>query len=332
MIALANTLLTSTQLHIHTHEHDIADGCFWHALPTLLGDVLASTLEITGLVILMMAIIEFVNVSSSGKLIEKLHNYPFVQLVIACLLGSLPGCAGGFAVVSMFTHNAISFGALAGGMIATFGDEAFFLFAKDPQWGLILTGILFALGLGVGTILNIVSKKWTLPLESHGFAIHDEAECHGHDHEHHHEEAHHHGHGFGARVVHFVKEHLWEHVIKQHLLTIFLWSFGVLLFLKIFGYFVDIEALMHTHEWAKYLLLLLAVLIGFIPESGPNLVFIIMFLEGNLPFGILLANSISQNGHAGLPLLAQSRKNFLILKTLTLLLGLIIGAIVLVLF
>lgn len=313
-------LLLNTVL-LHIHEHAATEGSFGHALPSILGDVLADTLEITCLVILMMAVIELINVSSSGKLMAKLHNYPFLQLVIACLLGAIPGCAGGFAVVSMFTHNAISFGALAGGMIATFGDEAFFLFAKDPKWAMTLTGILFALGICVGTILNIVSKKWKLPLESHEFAIHEEADIH----EHHHEKSE--SHGFKAWCVHFFKEHLWEHVIKQHLLTIFLWSFGVLLFLKTVGHFVDIETIMQTHAWAKYALLLLAVLIGFIPESGPNLVFIIMFLEGGLPFGILLANSISQNGHAGLPLLAQSRKNFFVLKTLTMLLGLLIGAV-----
>lgn len=310
----------SLLLHIHTHE--AAEGSFWHTLPSILGDVFADTLEITCLVILMMAVIELVNVSSSGKLMAKLHNYPFLQLIIACLLGAIPGCAGGFAVVSMFTHNLISFGALTGGMIATFGDEAFFLFAKDPQWGLILTGVLFSLGIIIGTVLHFASKKWHFSLESHEFAIHEHDEHSSHHHTSSHQ------HGIKAWLTHFFKEHLWEHVIRQHLLTIFLWSFGVLLFLKIFGYFIDIEELMQAHQWAKYLLLLLAVLIGFIPESGPNLVFIIMFLEGSLPFGILLANSISQNGHAGLPLLAQSRKNFFIVKFITMGLGLLCGALI----
>ncbi len=315
MSILSIPLLDTILLHIHTHEH--ANDSFWHALPSIFSDVLADTLEITCLVIMMMAVIELVNVSSSGKLMTKLHNYPFLQLIIACLLGAIPGCAGGFAVVSMFTHNLISFGALAGGMVATFGDEAFFLFAKDPQWALKLTGILFILGILTGSILNIVSKKWKLSLESHEFIIHENEDEHQHS-------IHPHS-GIKAWIIHFFKEHLWEHVIKQHFLTIFLWSFGVLLFLKSFGYFIDIEELLQVHQWAKYLLLLVAVLIGFIPESGPNLVFIIMFLEGSLPFGILLANSISQNGHAGLPLLAQSRKNFFIVKFLTLGLGLLCG-------
>lgn len=287
-------------------------------LGKILLEVLSSTLEITFLVILMMAIIELINVSSSGKLMLKLQKYPFLQTAIACLLGSIPGCAGGFAVVSMFTHRLLTFGALMGGMIATFGDEAFFLFAKDPKWGAILTLILFGIGLVFGTIFNLLGKKWKWALEPHEFEIHEE-----HSHNHAIDTSH--------RLRHFFQKHLWEHVIKEHFLSVFLWSFGVLLFIKAIGYFVDIHALLEAHEWAKFLLLLIAVLIGFIPESGPHLIFIMMFLEGQIPFAILLANAIAQNGHAGLPLLAQSRKNFFIMKLTSMSIGLLFGAILLIL-
>ncbi|MBR4918235.1 MAG: arsenic efflux protein [Bacteroidales bacterium] len=284
-------------------------------------DVLKDTLEITGWVILMMTLIELINVSSSGKWLQKFQGKPILQVIITALLGAIPGCAGGFAVVSMFTHNVISFGALIAGMVATFGDEAFFLFAKSPKWGAILTVTLFGLAVVVGLLLTLISKKWKFTLETHDFAIHEEIEGA----EHHHHDAH--SSGFGQKVIHFFKEHIWEHVIKQHFLKVFLWSFCVLLVLMVIGLFVDVEQLLQANAWAKYLMLLLAVAIGFIPESGPNLIFIVMFLNGSIPFGILLANSISQNGHAGLPLLAQSRKNFFIVKGITMALGLIVGAI-----
>lgn len=283
-------------------------------------DVLKDTLEITGWVILMMSLIELINVSSSGKWLRKFQDKPILQVLITALLGAIPGCAGGFAVVSMFTHDVITFGAFISGMVATFGDEAFFLFAKSPKWGAILTATLFGIAVVVGILLNFISKKWKFTLEPHNFAIHEEIDVA--EHPHHTPQAS----GFGQKVIHFFKEHVWEHVIKQHFLKVFLWSFCVLLVLMVIGLFVDVEQLLQAKAWAKYLMLLLAVLIGFIPESGPNLIFIIMFLNGSIPFGILLANSISQNGHAGLPLLAQSRKNFFIVKGITLVLGLIVGA------
>ena len=283
-------------------------------------DVFKDSLEITGWVILMMTLIELINVSSSGKLLAKVRNKPFLQIVLAALLGAIPGCAGGFAVVSMFTHDLISFGALISGMVATFGDEAFFLFVQNPKWGAILTAILFGIAIASGLLIMLISKKWKFTLEPHNFDIHEEVDCHEHA------AADTHNTGFKNRIFHFLKEHFWHHVVKQHLLRVFLWSFGVLLLLMIIGLFVDVEQMLQAKQWAKYALLLLAVIIGFIPDSGPNLIFIVMFLNGTIPLGILLANSISQNGHAGLPLLAQSRKNFFIVKSITLALGLTVGA------
>ena len=124
---------------------------------------------------------------------------------------------------------------------------------------------------------------------------------------------------------HFLQSHLWEHVIKHHFLSVFLWTFGVLLCLKILYLFVDVDSLIGQSHWALWGLMLLAVLIGFIPESGPHLIFVVMFMNGTIPFSILLVSSIVQDGHGALPLLAQSRKNFLLMKALNMLVGLIVG-------
>lgn len=330
---LSTNYLNIIFLHMHKSAA-IHDGGFWHALPSILGDVMANTLEITGLVLLMMAFIELINVSSSGQLMTKLQHKPFLQLVVCCLLGIVPGCAGGFAVVSLYTHNLLSFGALVGGMIATFGDEAFFLFAQSPKWGFAVTGILFLMGIAVGLVVNLLTRKCNLRpalcANGHEFEIHGEMDVHEHGEEHGADQAQSDSRrGFKERVRHFFMEHLWNHVVRKHFLTVFLWSFGVLLFLKTFGYFLDIDGLLHAHVWAKYVLLLVAVLVGFIPESGPHLVFIVMFLDGSIPFGVLLANCIAQNGHAGLPLLAQSRHGFFLMKAVTMGVGLLCGALVL---
>ncbi|MFC2114713.1 hypothetical protein ACFLRI_05135, partial [Bacteroidota bacterium] len=67
---------------------------------------------------------------------------------------------------------------------------------------------------------------------------------------------------------HFLEKHLWEHIIKKHLFKIFLWTFGALLFIH-FG----LEFL-HMENWIKdnlITILLFAVLVGIIPESGPHI-------------------------------------------------------------
>jgi hypothetical protein len=57
-------------------------------------------------------------------------------------------------------------------------------------------------------------------------------------------------------------------------------------------------------------MILLAILIGIIPDSGPHLLFVTLFATGTVPFSVLLASSISQDGHAALPLLAESKRSF----------------------
>lgn len=71
--------------------------------------------------------------------------------------------------------------------------------------------------------------------------------------------------------------------------------------------------------------LVLAVIIGFIPESGPHMIFITLFLSGQIPFSILLANSITQDGHSTLPLLAESKLGFISVKLINGILGLMAG-------
>ena len=112
---------------------------------------------------------------------------------------------------------------------------------------------------------------------------------------------------------HFVQDHLWNHVIKKHFLGIFLWSFGALLVIGIAMHFFDLEALVKGNI---PFMILLAVLIGLIPESGPHLIFVTLFAGGMIPFSVMMASCISQDGHASLPLLAQSKRGFVRAKLL----------------
>ena len=72
-------------------------------------------------------------------------------------------------------------------------------------------------------------------------------------------------------------------------------------------------------------MILIAALVGIIPESGPHLIFVTLFAAGVVPFPVLLASSISQDGHASIPLLAESKKSFAYAKLLNLLVALAAG-------
>ncbi|MDR1406002.1 MAG: hypothetical protein LBI89_02205, partial [Prevotellaceae bacterium] len=91
--------------------------------------LLKDTFLITGLVMVMLLLIEYVNVRSHGRSWQRLQQSPLGQVVVSAFLGLVPGCIGGFAVVSLFAHHLLGFGALAAMMIATTGDESFVLLA-----------------------------------------------------------------------------------------------------------------------------------------------------------------------------------------------------------
>lgn len=331
----------------------------------------------------MLLLIECVNVGSSGKWMSRLQHNRFSQVLLSVLLGLVPGCAGGFAIVSMYTHRLISFGALVAGMIATFGDEAFVVFAYSPKTALWLCLCLFIIGMVVGLLTDLLLGKRVVIKEDHLLELHLSHD-HGGDsganrfsfrhlknmsfpraallfglcmyivsqlsggHEHtvipHLADGHSHEAcmwehllfvvmaGVTILIVlcsseHFLQSHLWEHVIKKHFLQIFLWTFGVLLALHLLYHFVDVNQLVMAYQWALPILLLLAVLVGIIPESGPHLVFVVLYFSGAIPFSILLANSIVQDGHGALPLFAESKKHFLLMKAVCAVVGLLVGAI-----
>ncbi len=121
---------------------------------------------------------------------------------------------------------------------------------------------------------------------------------------------------------HFLEKHLWGHIIRKHFLKIFLWTLGTLLFVAVLNNLYDLN---HIISHNLFLILIISVLVGIIPESGPHMVFVLLFANGSIPFSILLASSIVQDGHGSLPLLAESRKSFVIVKLLNMLAGLMVG-------
>ena len=420
----------------------------------LIVDILRNSILITGLVIVMMMMIESLNIESRGLFFKGLKKTKVGQVVFGALLGSVPGCMGGFATVSLYTHKMFSFGALVAMMIASSGDEAFVMLAMIPDKALLIFAILFIVAIAVGIITDLIHDKvhrkhcheadhsncgvetsckdgyevhslsgecedgvkatachndtshdrsgktrhygWKRLTMFVGLAIfiaalatghlgHDHSAHGGHSHEgnshccecetvvHDHSEhatcahEHHDCHsehqishpehstchpersegshsinlldeewmnilfaGLSILVLvvllfgsdHFIEEHLWNHIIRKHFLTIFLWTFGVLLVVGIGLQYVSIDKWISSNT---ALMIILATLIGIIPESGPHMIFVTLYAAGVVPLPVLLASSISQDGHASLPLIAESRKSFLWAKIINCITALTVG-------
>lgn len=339
-------------------------------------DALRNAVLISGLVVVMMMLIESLNITSRGDFFSGLRRSRFGQIVVSAALGTIPGCMGGFASVSLYTHGIISFGALVAMMVASSGDEAFVMLAMMPgkAWWIFL--LLFAIALVCGLLTDLLYKR-SAPSAlccSPDFAIHEEDATHGHgggrhltwrrasmflgvvvflaallggllEHEEHSAAVPESSGGinllsedwmywlFGALSLivlavllfgedHFVEDHLWKHIVRRHLPSVFYWTFGVLLLLGFGLNFFDISDWINSNT---ALMIVLATLVGIIPESGPHLIFVTLYASGVVPFPVLLASCISQDGHASLPLLAESKSSFVRAKALNCIFALAAG-------
>jgi hypothetical protein len=270
---------------------------------TILITVLTETAKVTLLVLVMMVIVDLVNVWTRGRIAAVLkRGRQWRQYVVASLIGAAPGCIGAFTNVSLYIHGMISFGALVGAMAAVSGDEAFVMLALFPKTALLLFALLFVTGIAVGWATDHLVKQWKIRTcaDCSSDLLHPRQES----------------------VSHYIKEHVWGHIIRRHLWKTALWTFGALLLVEIGLKQWNLSAIVSEYTlW----LLFLGALIGLIPESGPHLVFVTMFASGLIPFSVLFTSSFVQDGHGMLLMLSYSIKDSMLIKGFNLAFGLIIG-------
>lgn len=92
--------------------------------------------------------------------------------------------------------------------------------------------------------------------------------------------------------------------------------------------FIDLQSI--TSEYT-FLLLILGALVGLIPESGPHLIFVMLFVKGLIPFSVLFTSAVVQDGHGMLPMLSYSVKDSIKLKMFNISFGLLLGILLFVL-
>jgi hypothetical protein len=269
--------------------------------------VFTQTVQVTLLVLIMMTLVDAVNVWTRGKLASLLKGAGrWRQYVVASLIGAAPGCMGAFTNVSLYVHGMITFGALVGSMAAVSGDEAFVMLAMFPKTAMLLFGVLFLIGVVVGWITDKAVKKWNI-------ATCEDCEMQRF-------------HPTQEGFVHYVKDHVWQHIVKKHLWKTALWTFGALLVVELGLRYWNLESLTSHYT---ILLLFAGALIGLIPESGPHLIFVTMFANGLIPFSVLFTSTFVQDGHGMLPLLSYSVKDSVKVKAFNFTFGVLFGLILL---
>ena len=280
-------------------------------------DILLSSLnlsvKITLLIFGLMIIIELLVLKYKDKVIKIIKYNKISKYIVPSFFGIIPGCIGTFAMDSLYMAGLLGFGGITAVMIATSGDEAFLLISmvaagEIPLLTVVyLTVILFAMGIIGGKLADLFIKKYKIKFcEKCGIINHGDKEF---------------------KFKHFIKEHIYKHIIKKHIWRVFIWLFAAISIIGIIQANIGQEI---TFSGANlFYVLIIASLIGLLPISGPNVFFIVMFSKGMIPFSVLLANSIIQDGHGLLPIMGFSMKDTIKIKLFNFVFGFIVGLILL---
>ncbi len=77
-----------------------------------------------------------------------------IHVVMASLLGAIPGCGGAIVVVTQYIQGRISFGSFVAVLTATMGDAAFLLLAAEPKTGLFIFSLAVLIGILTGYVVD----------------------------------------------------------------------------------------------------------------------------------------------------------------------------------
>ncbi len=265
---------------------------------------------------------------------------------LAAFLGAIPGCGGAIIVVTQYIQGRISFGSLVAVLTATMGDAAFLILAIEPTTGLLIFGIGIIVGSISGYIIdfihgiNFMQSETKIKVEFEkinktfvsnfnffwlflfipGFIL-------------------------GILVAFQIEfspayNSLLVFVASAGaILSIFMWSLNPLsdfqcstdksrgllsrvvdttnfvttwvisgfLVFEIFMYFTSLDLKIFFDLWLPFVPLV-AILFGFLPGCGPQVVVATFYLNGYIPLSAELGNAISNDGDALFPAIALAPK------------------------
>lgn len=271
------------------------------------------------------------------------RNARYAQVPLAALMGGLPGCGGAVVVVAAYSSGNVTMGAVVATLTATMGDAAFLLIAKRPDAAIVLLPIAFTTGIVSGYIVDFFDKRQyasgrrsvkifqigktrardylyaALALPGLIFGCLGLAQVEFT--------------GLTASIVTAIalvgialsmlvwatsplKAMTNSHdsaVTRMTEETSFITAWVILAFL-LFEYLhsfagLDLEAMFRT---VGILLPMIAVLVGFIPGCGPQILVTTFYINGLVPFAALIGNSIANDGDALFPAIALNPKAALV--------------------
>ncbi|PRX35354.1 Putative, 10TM heavy-metal exporter [Meinhardsimonia xiamenensis] len=267
---------------------------------------------------------------------EALQKSRGLQVPLAALMGATPGCGGAVVVVAAYTSGHVGFGAVVATLTATMGDAAFLLIATRPDAAAVVLPLSFAVGIISGWLVDRFNRieYRTLTAEcriaprigrirlrdiAYGVLVLPGLVV------------------GGAQIAQieidslFGIPALWlgvagallglfiRAVSPVHAMTndedppltrmaeetsfISVWVIAAFLAYDYLVAFAGVD-LRAAFEVILPLLPLVAILVGFIPGCGPQVLVVTLYINGVIPFAALIGNAISNDGDALFPAIA----------------------------
>ena len=278
---------------------------------------------------------------------EYIKKNSKLEIPICALLGVIPGCGGAIMVMSMYTRGIVSFSSVLATLISTMGDAAFILIASKPQAALIILPITLIIGIVTGYISlpfsdkiapSIIPKKNSniiLPTNKiptifykiwlyllipavilgliNAFNLSFEIPLFGYDLI-----------GIFAFTAAMSCLIMWvfnpltdiqmaavhENSLRKTVDTtcfVSVWVITAFLCFELINLFTQGRMFEYLLFFGPFIPLM-AILIGFIPGCGPQIMITSMFVSGQIPMAAQIGNSISNDGDALFPALAISAR------------------------
>ena len=278
---------------------------------------------------------------------EYIKKNSKLEIPICALLGVIPGCGGAIMVMSMYTRGIVSFSSVLATLISTMGDAAFILIASKPQAALIILPITLIVGIITGYISLPFSNKIApsiIPKKNSNIVLPDnkiptifykiwlyflipavmlglinafnasfEIPLFGYDII-----------GIFAFVAAMSCLLMWvfnpltdiqmaaihENSIRKTVDTtcfVSVWVITAFVCFELINLFTEGKMFDYLLFFGPFIPLM-AILIGFIPGCGPQIMITTMYAGGQIPLAAQLGNSISNDGDALFPALAISAR------------------------
>lgn len=302
---------------------------FWEALK----DASIDTIMVLPVLYLAYLLVSYFSHNDNEKYSKILHKTNKAGPVVGAVLGSVPQCGFSSVMSSLFSKKIVTVGTLFAVFIAT-SDEALPLMISKPEFIpklLLLMAIKLVYAILVGYLVDwtirLVTRKKPALNEYHdanenlsacekteeeiASEIHENEEHEGHKHHEHDHECHH-AHedkcGHTHSHSHCCATNIFLDALK-HTLIIIAYVFVATLAINLIEGYVGLGGLTRFFAQNKYLQVLLASVIGLIPNCVASVFLTELYMSNILMFPALVAGLTASAGVGFIVLWTSNRNN-----------------------